>query len=313
MSEKQIHKRLSVFCAAKLNLFLKVCEKQMDGYHRIETVFQSIDLFDKISLEISPIDNKDKKPEINISLESSKQSHLVPTDKKNLMYQAAKLFFRKAEIQDTNLRIHIHKNIPVSGGLAGGSTNAAATLCALNYFFGELFSQTQLLDMCRELGSDVPFCLLGGCMLGTGRGDQLTRLTFPKDLVFVLVFPPSGLELKAKDVYERYDLLQSKQPEEGRIEDFIKALLSDNKSNIAKKMMNSLEEAVVSLSYWVEEATSLIDSVGYQSLVSGSGPTVFALAPNEAQGQALIRKLKEAGYEASLHRAVSEPFQLIAH
>jgi 4-diphosphocytidyl-2-C-methyl-D-erythritol kinase len=304
-------KRLSVFSPAKLNLYLNVLDKGVDGYHGIETVFQGIDLFDHLIFELTEAE-ADFKPEIMINLSSGRQKHLVPTDKRNLVYQAAKLYFRKIEADNLNLTVTLNKNIPVSGGLAGGSSNAAATLYALNYILGEPLKQHEVLELCRELGSDVPFCYLGGCMLGTGRGDQLTRLSLPLEFIFVIVFPPADLELKAKDVYETFDKLNQNKKTEVSIEKFIETMLTKS-TGISKYLYNSLEEAVISLSFWVDKAKSAIDSKGYTSLVSGSGPTVFTLAPNEAQAKQLRLKLVDEGFEVAIHRAIDNSFQVIAH
>ncbi len=304
------HKKLTIFAAAKLNLYLNVCEKQVDGYHRIETVFQGIDLFDQLIFSLTE-ENTDKL-DISIKLLPGKQSHLVPTDRKNLIYQAARFFMQKIGLSGFKLEVELLKKIPVSGGMAGGSSNAAATLYALNYLFGEPLKQNELLEVCRELGSDVPFCLLGGCMLGTGRGDLLTRLTLPNDLIFVVVFPPAEIELSAKDVYEMFDKLNKPEPSTISVEKFIETLLT-KRTGVSKVLHNSLEEAVISLSYWVDKAKSAIDSRGYSALVSGSGPTIFTIAPNDVQAQQLVKSLKEEGYEASVHRAVDTAFQMIAH
>ncbi len=300
--------RLSIFAPAKINLYLRVGEKLPDGYHRLETVFQAIDLFDQLVFDLKESHEKGK---IIIQVSPGPQSHLIPTDKSNLAYRAAKLFFDKTKLSNQDLKITISKKIPVSGGLAGGSTNAAATLYALNYLLGEPLKQDDILLLCKELGSDVPFCYLGGCMLGTGRGDQLTRLTVARELVFVVVFPPADQELSTKDVYATFDTIEARGHNEVNIEKFVEALLT--KGEISKLMYNSLEEAAVSLSYWVDRAKSTLDANGYSSLVSGSGPTVFTVAPNEHQAHSLIKKLEKEGLRAGIHRAIDNSFQVIAH
>jgi 4-diphosphocytidyl-2-C-methyl-D-erythritol kinase len=301
--------RLSVFAPAKLNLYLKVCEKLIDGFHRIETIYQSIDLFDQLVFEISK--TQENRPEIKIVLSPGPQSHLLPADGRNLAYQAARLFFDKTQITHQKLKINIAKQIPISGGLAGGSTNAAATIYALNYLFGEPLEQDEMLSLCQELGSDVPFCFLGGSMIGTGRGDQLTRIALSLDYTFVLVFPPPNLELKAKEVYQSFDELNQQDFPEVKIEKFLEVLLT--KGNISKYLFNSLEEAAIHSSYWVEKAKSAIDAKGFTSLVSGSGPTVFTISPNEMMAQQLSKALEADGFQTGIHRAIDNSFQIIAH
>lgn len=314
-----MNNRLSIFAPAKLNLFLKVHEKQLDGYHRLETVFQSIDLYDHLTFELF-VNNPELPDSINssvcnvkIDLTKNPQSHLVPIDKSNLIYQAVRVFAKKAKLPKFTLHVQLDKRIPVAGGLAGGSANAAATLYALNYLFGEPLEQGDLLLLALELGSDVPFCLLGGSMLGTGRGDQLTRLPELQELLCVLVFPPPDVTLSTKEVYATFDKLSLSRPKDDVVvEKFLEILLT-KKSDIFKYLYNSLEEASVSLSYWVDKAKSTIDSKGFTSLVSGSGPSVFTIAPNEAQALNLIRELEDEGYHAAAFRAINEPFHVIAH
>lgn len=303
-------KRLSIFAPAKLNLFLKVYEEKLpDGFHRLETVFQAIDLFDQLSFEISPI--KQAHSTIKLKVSPSPQSHLIPVDGRNLAYRAARLFFDKSCITHQQININIAKKIPVSGGLAGGSSNAAATLYALNYLFGEPLRQEDLLRLCQELGSDVPFCFLGGTMFGTGRGDLLTRLNLSLDYTFIIVLPPPEIELKAKDVYMAFEQLNKKVLPEIKAEKFLEVLLT--KGDLSKYLFNSLEEAAIHMSYWVEKAKSAIDSKGFISLVSGSGPSVFTIAPNEMTAKQLLKHLESEGFKASIHRPIDNSFQIIAH
>ena len=303
-------KRLSVFTPAKINLYLQAYEEKLpDDFHRLETVYQTIDLFDQLSFELSSI--TEKHSEIKLSVSPAPQSHLVPLDGRNLAYRAARLFFDKTQITHKKININIAKKIPVSGGLAGGSTNSAGTLYALNYLFGEPLEQEDLLRLCLELGSDVPFCFLGGTMLGTGRGDLLTRLNLSLDYTFVLVFPPSDLELSSKQVYASFDELNKKSQPEIKIEKFMEILLTQG--DVSKYLFNSLEEAVIHLSYWVETAKSAIDSRGFTSLVSGSGPSVFTIAPNEMTARQLLKQLANDGFKASIHRPIDNSFQIIVH
>ncbi|MDX1920502.1 MAG: 4-(cytidine 5'-diphospho)-2-C-methyl-D-erythritol kinase [Candidatus Caenarcaniphilales bacterium] len=308
-----MHKKLTVYSSAKLNLYLNVGEKQIDGYHALETVFQSIDLYDKLEFILSAEPDKEKQ-EIKIIIEESEQSHLLQDPKSNLIYRAAKLFFRTLKDDSFHLTVKLTKRIPIAAGLAGGSGNAAATLYALNYLLNEPFKQEVLLSLARELGSDVPFSLLGGCMLGTGRGDQLTRITETSDLIFILILPPSDITLATKEVYETFDKLSlvSNLPNKVSIEKFVQLLITQGQ-DASKQMFNSLEESAVTLNYWVDKAKTAIDSKGYYSLVSGSGPTVFTIAPNEYQAISLLQKLQEEGFNAQCHRSISESLMVVSH
>ena len=155
---------------AKINLFLEVLDKRPDGYHNIETVFQSIALHDVIVLR----ENTSGTVEIRCD------HPLVPLDSFNLAYRAAELLSNESG-KRYGVQIHIVKKIPIGAGLAGGSTDAAATLIGLNELWRLGYNVEDLLRLGSELGADVPFCIMGGTALGRGRGDELTRLTpFPE-------------------------------------------------------------------------------------------------------------------------------------
>ena len=299
---------INILAPAKLNLFLEVeaNREQLSPYHQIKTVFQSIDLFDKLQLEVS---EKIKPGEIEIKVLGQDTQKGVPTGKSNLIYQAAKLFWQKSDLREQSLQVVLEKQIPVAGGLAGGSSDAAATLKALNHLNGELLKQDQLLEICQILGSDIPFCYLGGCMMGTGRGDRLTRLQVNNNLLFVVVFPPADLQLSASQIYQNFDQLNYYSNPPLKFEKFVKKLLS--KEDISNEIFNSLEESVIQQSYWVEQVKSLIESAGFTSLVSGSGPTVFTIMPDLLLAQKLVGFLSSKNLHVQIHQAIDRvlPFK----
>ena len=159
--------RITKKAYAKINLFLNVLSRYADGYHEVSTVMQTVSLADDITVALVG-------DEIEITCNNSD----VPTDERNIVWRAANLFF--SEIGEENRRgvkINIVKRIPISAGLAGGSSNAAATLCALNELFGNRISRERLIELGAKLGADVPFCIVGGTAYADGKGDMLHQLT----------------------------------------------------------------------------------------------------------------------------------------
>ncbi len=302
-------KKLTLFAPAKLNLFLEVQAQRSDGYHDLESIFQTIDLCDELTIAISPLP-AGAQTSFSLELPASERSvGLSNTD--NLILRAAALFFQSAQgLGPLAVSFSLKKKIPIAAGLAGGSTDAAATIYGLNYLLNEPLNETDRLALCRQLGADVPFCLLQGCMLGRGRGDELLRLPMRRDLSFLLLLPPASELLTAQEVYQRFDQIPRKEPSrEGS--SFIRELM-DADSELACHCFNALQEAAISLNHWAEHALSSLEAIGLQGLVSGSGPTVFApierLDPNP-----LINRLQAEGFEVALHRPVDGYKQIVGY
>ncbi|MDR1167501.1 MAG: 4-(cytidine 5'-diphospho)-2-C-methyl-D-erythritol kinase [Heliobacteriaceae bacterium] len=186
---------IKIACPAKINLTLKVLDKRSDGFHNIESIMQTIDLFDYLTISAQ----ESSRCEINLSGTSSE----IPYDEKNLVYKAAVLFFERTNISGYKIHIHIEKNIPVSAGLAGGSVDAAGTLYGLNKLSGSPLSDVQLHELCAKLGSDLNFCLEGGRRLACGRGEILKPLEF-EDFSVSLI-KPLDLGISAKEAYNKLE------------------------------------------------------------------------------------------------------------
>ncbi len=152
---------------AKINLTLDVVGKRANGYHDLEMIMQTVNLYDTIFIR------KTKTPGIRLRSNYS----WLPTNSKNISYRAAEVFFKEAGIEDYGVSIEITKRIPVAAGLAGGSTDAAATLIGLNKLYGTFYKQEKLMELGLKLGADVPFCIVRGTMLAEGIGEELTPLT----------------------------------------------------------------------------------------------------------------------------------------
>ena len=213
----------------KVNISLDVVGKREDGYHLLSMIMQNIDLYDEIEVE---------KQECGITLECSKS--YVPVDNRNLAYKAAELFKEKYDIVD-GVKITIEKNIPVSAGLAGGSTDAAAVLKVMNKMFNINASDNELMEMGLALGADIPYCIHGGTALCEGVGEKVTAIKPFKDKIIVLVKPAFGVS--TKEVYKNFNLEKVKQ--HPKTAELIKAIEKDDLDFVASNMKNLLENVTL--------------------------------------------------------------------
>lgn len=186
---------IKIQCPAKINLTLKITGKRDDGFHNLDSIMQTISLFDYLTIKVEPSD----KTEIILSGTSDE----IPYNEKNLVYKAATLFLETTKIKsDYRISIFIEKNIPVAAGLAGGSTDAAGTLYGLNRIFDEPLSRKKLHELCAKLGSDLNLCLEGGRQKTSGRGEILESLPFEE--FDVSLIKPINLGISAKEAYTKF-------------------------------------------------------------------------------------------------------------
>lgn len=185
---------IKIKCPAKINLTLKVINKREDGFHNIESIMQTINLFDYLTITMEDAQSN----EILLSGNSEE----IPYDGRNLVYKAAKLYLDTNNINNKRITVYIDKNIPVSAGLAGGSTNAAGMLFGLNKLLNNLMPVEDLHKLCAELGSDLNFCLNGGCMMTKGRGEILEPAEFAERKVNLI--KPINLGISAKEAYTKF-------------------------------------------------------------------------------------------------------------
>lgn len=285
---KQIMYELQIQAYAKINLFLNVLYKRPDGYHEIETVFQSIGLSDDIILRKFSKD-------IKIKCEHPQ----VPLDESNLAYRAAKLLFEASGFSE-GVEITIKKRIPVAAGLGGGSADAAAVLVGLNQLFELECEREQLMSLGSKLGADVPFCILGGTALGRGIGEILEPLPPLEKIWLTLVNP--GFMVSTAWVYQNLhfgskneNLWLTKSPKNVNI--LVQQIRTNNLRKFCDGMFNALEEVVVNKYPVIENLKSQLKKLGALSvLMSGSGPTVFALMPDELHAKAAAEKLSGETY-----------------
>lgn len=270
---------------AKINLTLKVVAKRSDGYHELETVMQQINLCDQIF-----IDTADEGIFVNSN------SNEIPQNKSNLAYKAAHLLYEKFPIK-WGLRIYINKKIPVGAGLAGGSTDAAAVLRGINELCNLQLSNQELLDLGLQIGSDVPFCILGGTAMARGRGEILTPLPPGPRWEMVLVKPP--FQLSTAEIFQalRVDDINN-SPDNAA---FLEAWLRCDMIDITAQMKNDLEMVSITRCPIISSIKNQLKKLGaYHSLMSGSGPSVIGFFHNHEAAAYAWQVIKETYNESFL-------------
>ena len=274
---------------AKVNISLDVVGKREDGYHLLRMIMQNIDLYDEIIVE---------KQSRDITIECNK--NYVPTDSRNLAYKAAVAFKERYNISE-GLKIKIFKNIPVSAGLAGGSTDAAAVLKLMNKIFEVNAPKEELMELGLKLGADIPYCIQGGTALCEGVGEIITPLKSFKDKIIVLVKPSFGVS--TKEVYKNFDMEKVKKHPE--TEDLIKAMAEDDLRYVAYNMRNLLENVTLKKHKVLISLKEEMNKYGaINSMMSGSGPTVFAFFDDMLKAQKCFEKMKEKYNEVFLTRTI---------
>jgi 4-diphosphocytidyl-2-C-methyl-D-erythritol kinase len=284
---------------AKINLALKVGGRRPDGYHPLATVYHAVSLYDEVEASWAEADEF----AVEVSGEGADQ---VPLDDSNLAVRAARLLARTHGPYDSlGVRLTIRKAIPVAAGLAGGSSNGAAALLACSVLWDLDLSTEALRELAAELGSDVPFALLGGTALGSGRGEEVVPALARGTYHWVLAFGHTGLSTPA--VYGRFDELTPDADTPEVPDDLMNALRSGDPGLLGAALSNDLQDAALDLQprlRQVLEAGLEYGAVG--AVVSGSGPTCAFLAANEAAAIDLTVALSADGVCREVRR-VSGP------
>lgn len=281
--------KMEIKAYAKINIALDVVGKRDDGYHLLRMIMQTVDLYDIIEIE---------KISSGIKLKCNK--HYVPTDERNLAYKAAKLFMETYSIT-SGVDINLIKNIPVSAGLAGGSTNAAGVLKLMNKLFDVNADDEVLRTLGLRLGADVPYCISGGTALCEGIGEKITQLKPFKDKIVVLIKPPFGVS--TKEVYKNFDL--SKVIFHPRIEELIQGMENDDVYFVANNMKNLLENVTLKkhkIISNIKEEVKLNSAIG--TMMSGSGPTVFAFFEDMLKAQNCYENMKKKYKDVFITRTI---------
>jgi len=299
----------SLIAPAKINLYLEIIGDRPDGYHELAMILQSIGLADQIDVH-------------SISTDSIRVhcNHLqVPTDKSNLAYRAAELMamqFPEAFAQYGGVEININKQIPVAAGLAGGSTNAAAVLVGIDLLWKLGLTQPELEELGGTLGSDVPFCVAGGTAIATGRGDKLSPLP-SLDNIYIVLGKYRSLEVSTPWAYKTYreqfgdsyrdsDNLAARANavHSGAI---VKAVVDKHPGEIAQKLHNDLERVVLPAYPQVLQLREIFANQEgvLGTMMSGSGPTVFALFESQQQAELVLPQVREAIIDKDLELFVT--------
>lgn len=266
---------------AKINLGLDVLGKREDGYHEVRMVMQTIGIYDRLILT--------KIPEEEIRITSNLA--FLPVNENNLIYKAIKLLKDEYHFPG-GVSVDLNKFIPVAAGMAGGSTDAASTMFGVNRLFGLNLSMGKMMELGVRLGADVPYCVMRGTALAEGIGEKLTRIT-PVPHMWILIAKPQ-INVSTRLVYEQLDMggIQ-KHPD---IDGIIRAIEAQDVVRIAQSMGNVLENVTVPLYPVIETIKQDMLSHGaINAMMSGSGPTVFGIFPDEQTTLACQAFLKKKG------------------
>ena len=263
---------------AKINLGLDVVDRLENGYHLVKMIMQMVGIYDVLTLE-----------KTSSGIVVTTDNGELPTDENNLIYKSAKLMMDKYQISE-GVKIHLEKNIPIAAGMAGGSTDAAATFKGMNELFECGASEEDLRELGVKVGADVPYCIMGGTALAEGIGEKLSKLPSPPPCVLLVAKP--DINVSTKYVYEHLDAEGvSHHPD---IDGMIQAIEDQELQGIVKRLENVLENVTVKKYPVIQEIKDIMIEMGAEgSLMSGSGPTVFGIFTEEEKAKAALKVLEE--------------------
>ncbi|MCM3118185.1 4-(cytidine 5'-diphospho)-2-C-methyl-D-erythritol kinase [Neobacillus sp. MER 74] len=269
--------KLLVKAPAKINLALDVLHKRPDGFHEVEMIMTTIDLADRVELELL---HEDK-------IHILSHNRYVPDDQRNLAFQAAQLLKDRFHVKQ-GVKISIEKTIPVAAGLAGGSSDAAATLRGLNKLWNLGLSMDELAELGSEIGSDVSFCVYGGTALAKGRGEIITQIPAPPTCWVILAKPFIGVS--TAEVYRRLNIAETVHP---NIAGMIEAINAHDYQEVCVNVGNVLEEVTLNLHPEVALIKEQMKRFGADAvLMSGSGPTVFGIVQHDSRMHRIYNGLR---------------------
>lgn len=309
---------ISMKAYAKINLCLDVLGKQANGYHQVEMVMQQVDLYDVVTVKCNPMKKKKNDVQITDPIVVTASRNDLPVGETNLAYKAAKLM-QETYKQDSEIYIHLEKNIPVAAGLAGGSADGAAVLLALSQLWHLHLELQELMELGVQLGADVPFCIMGQakkmqnlqlrgkewastCAFAEGIGEKLTPLP-PLDCLVLLSKP--SIDVSTAAIYNGLCLEDIKSHPDTK--ELILGLKEKNLRKIQKNMINVLETVTLRDYLLVAEMKQYMENfeTAYQVLMSGSGPTIFALYTNRKKARLAYINSKKKSNETYLIRTLS--------
>ena len=265
---------------AKINLGLDILGKRPDGYHEVRMIMQTILMYDVLEIH--------KKEEPGISLTTNVS--FVPDDERNLVYKAAKLLMDEFQIKE-GLDIKLDKFIPVAAGMAGGSSDAAATFVGVNKLFNLGLSEKELMDRAVKIGADVPYCIMRGTALAEGIGEKLTRIAQVPPC-YVLIGKP-GINVSTKTAYESLNLAEiTEHPD---IDGMIRDIENGDLISMTSRMGNVFEPGLIRKHPVIGEIKDLMEANGaLKAMMSGSGPTVFGIFDDEKKMEHAAAVLRES-------------------
>ena len=307
---------------AKINLCLSVNGKRSDGYHDLTMIMQPVTLFDTIEIEILREKDFDKIVSSTKKKHTSNKNHIdydlgfkiskqiilksnysfIPTDERNLIVKITKYFFEKYNIKD-KVYIYLKKMIPTCGGLGGGSSDAASVLLFLNSFYEKKLSKQELNDIAIQFGSDIPFFLYKKECLCEGKGEIITELNSFKDYYILLATP--NIRVSTKDIFEKFDNLERNNNKSiTNIDKCIMAINSKDVKMLSNYIFNDLETVTIPLHNEIISLKQvLLDCGALQSLMSGSGPTVFGIFNSFDNAQKCKKMLKNTSKDVFVYVA----------
>ena len=276
---------VSIKARAKVNLVLDIASKRPDGYHEVDMIMHKIDLYDVITVE-----------QIENGIHITSDSGYLPLGESNIAYKAAKLMMDTYNLK-TGFSIDIQKNIPVAAGLAGGSTDAAAVVDAIDSLMNLGMTIQEKMDLGVKLGADVPFCFLDKPARARGIGEKLDVLK-PVSNIYIVLTKPS-ISVSTKDVY--MNLVPEDYEHHPDVEGMIKAMQKNNIYDISSMMGNVLEKSTFRLYPQVEKLKGLVKSFGSKgTLMSGSGPSVYGLYSDKGKATSAYKNLKKTNPQTYL-------------
>lgn len=285
--------RIVLRAAAKLNLSLDILGRRADGYHLMDMVMQTVDLYDKAELE--------KTPEIAVSSDADG----APDGPSNLAWKAAAAFFREIGL-DGGVSIRLKKRIPSQAGMAGGSADAAAVLVGLNELYGAGLSMARLQEVGLSVGADVPYCLVGGTARVRGIGEQVEPAPQLREGLFVVVKPPAGIS--TAEAFRRFDAACGlRRPDNPRL---MEAMAAGRLGELERYMENVLEQSEQNPEV-AAAGKALRENGALAVRMTGSGSAVFGIFEETAAAAACAERLREAGRQVFLTRPVSQGVEIL--
>lgn len=280
--------QITVYAHAKINLCLDVLNRRPDGYHTVKMIMQSLALHDTLII------NRTETPGITLSALHAERHPDITWDENNLIYKAARLWFDTYSCPG-GVHILVDKQIPSAAGLAGGSSDAAATIKGLNQLFETGASMEECMRLGVKIGADVPYCILLGTALSEGIGEILTPLTPAPALYCTLVKP--DCDISTKYIYEHLNLETASHPDTGAT---VSALENGDLPALFQSLGNILEPVALSVCPEIREIEETMRSLGAQGVcMSGSGPTVFGLFTDGGKAAEAAEHFRETGYRNS--------------